>query len=44
MIEFGKDVCGEAEETSLVSAATMTAEHRERLGSFILAVRAVRIG
>ena len=44
MIEFGKDVCREAEETSLVSAVTMTAEHRERLGRFILAGSAVRIG
>jgi hypothetical protein len=44
VIEFGKDVTGEAEETSLVSAAIMTAEHRERLGSFMLAGGAVRIG
>lgn len=44
MIELGKDVAGEAEETRLVSAESMAAEHRGKLESFILTSGAVGIG
>lgn len=44
MIELGKDVAGEAEETRLVSAEIMAAEHRGKSESFILTSGAVGIG